>query len=40
MLDGNPSILSSLRLYLVFGKLRGKENIEKNIGKEKCKKYL
>ena len=36
MLDGNPSILSSLRLYLVLGKLRGKENI----GKEKCKKYL
>ena len=32
--------LSSLRLCLVLGKLRGKENREDNIRKEKCKKYL
>ena len=32
--------LSSLRLCLVLGKLRGKENKEDNIRKEKCKKYL
>ena len=40
ILDNKLLILSSLILCLVLGKLKGKENREKNIRKEKCKKIL
>ena len=40
ILDSKLLILSCLILCLVLGKLKGKENREKNVRKEKCKKYL